>query len=168
MADKALYVLAGYDDRTEECLAGMQNRLYGLGFSGVQTKNIPMHFTLGSYRVDQEEELKARLTGIAKTQKAFSTSFNHIGLFRLPQRDVLFVAPEVSREMLQLKDRFMDSMDQFNWSPHTTMLIDKPEVIREAIPAVMENFSAFEGKVTVLHLYEFWPTRHILSVRLSD
>ena len=163
-----MYVLAGYDGRTEERLVGMQNRLYELGFSGVQTKNIPMHFTLGSYAADQEEELKARLAGIAETQKAFGTSFNHIGLVRLPQNDVLFVAPEVSKEMLLLKDRFMDSRDPFRWSPHTTLLIDRPEVIGRAVPAVLEGFSAFEGKVSVLHLYEFWPARPVLSVRLGE
>ena len=135
MADKALYVLAGYDDRTEEILAGMQNKLYESGFSGVQTKNIPMHFTLGSYDTEQEEELKARLTGIAETDKAFSVSFNHAGLFRLPQNDVLFIAPE--------------------------------DTILKAIPLVLDGFTAFDGKVATLHLYEFWPTRHILSVRLK-
>lgn len=167
MEDKALYVLAGYDDRTEEILAGMQNKLYESGFSGVQTKNIPMHFTLGSYDTEQEEELKARLTGIAETDKAFSVSFNHAGLFRLPQNDVLFIAPEVSREMLFLKDRFTDSKDPFRWSPHTTLLIDKADTILKAIPLVLDGFTAFDGKVATLHLYEFWPTRHILSVRLK-
>jgi len=168
VADKALYILAGYDDRTERILAGMQNKLYEQGFSGVQTKDIPMHFTLGSYGTDQEEELKERLTGIAETVEAFSVSFNHIGLFRLPQNDVLFIAPEVSREMLGLKDRFMDNKDAFNWSPHTTLLIDKADVVQKAIPVVLDGFAAIEGKVEALHLYEFWPTRHILSVRLKQ
>ena len=36
MANKALYVLAGYDDETEKSLAGIQNRLYDLGFEGTQ------------------------------------------------------------------------------------------------------------------------------------
>ena len=148
-------------------LAGMQEKLYGMGFTGIQTKNIPMHFTLGSYSTDREAELKARLTEIAETQEAFPVSFSHIGLFRLPQNDVLFAAPSVTREMLALKDRFMDSSDPFSWSPHTTLLIDKPDVVQQAIPAVLDGFSSMDGKVTVLHLYEFWPTRHILSVSLK-
>jgi 2'-5' RNA ligase len=167
MADKALYVLAGYDDQTEERLSGIQNRLYERGFSGIQTKGIPMHFTMGSYDTGREEELKARLGEIAETHGAFSTSFNHVGLFRLPQNDVLFIAPEVSREMLLLKERFADNQDRFPWSPHTTLLIDRPETVQQAIPAVLEEFVPFAGKVTVLHLYEFWPTRHILSVHLK-
>lgn len=167
MAVKALYVLAGYDDRTETILSGMQDKLYELGFSGIQTKNIPMHFTLGSYSPDQEEVLKERLLKISDTHESFPVSFNHVGLFRLPENDVLFVKPEVSRQMLELKECFSDNQDQYNWSSHTTLLIDKPEVIREALSAVLDEFSSFEGKVSVLHLYEFWPTRHILSVRLK-
>ena len=168
MANKALYILAGYDDRTEEILSGIQKKLYDQGFSGLQTRDIPMHFTLGSYPVEQEDELKARLARIAETHKAFDTSFNHVGLFRLSQNNVLFIAPEISREMLALKDEFRDSRDQFNWSPHTTMLIDKPAVIQEATQSVLKEFASFSGKVAYLHLYEFWPTRHILSVRLAD
>ncbi len=167
MTDKALYVLAGYDDETEKTLSGIQHKLYDLGFSGVQSKNIPMHFTLGSYAADREEELKERLRKAAETHQAFSVSFNHTGLFRLPENDVLFITPEASREMLLLKDSFRDSRDAFDWSPHTTLLIDRPEVIRDAPPVVLDTFTPFHGTVTMLHLYEFWPTRHILSVRLD-
>ena len=168
MAGKALYILAGYDDRTDERLSGIQNRLYELDFSGIQTKNIPMHFTMGSYAADREEELKERLGKIAAAQGAFDVAFNHIGLFRLPKNDVLFVAPEVSRKMLSLKDSFLDSEDSFPWSPHTTLLIDRPEIIHEATAEVLKEFAPFAGKVTVLHLYEFFPARHILSVRLAE
>ena len=35
----------------------MQTKLYELEFFGSQTKDIPMHFTLGSYSIEQEEEL---------------------------------------------------------------------------------------------------------------
>ena len=167
MEEKALYILAGYDEETEKLLAAMQSKLYDQGFSGVQTKDIPMHFTLGSYTTDQEEELKERLERIAGSQESFAVSFNHIGLFRLPLNDVLFIAPEVSKDMLKLKDNFLDSKDKFDWSAHTTLLIDKPDVIQKAIPQVMEGFSGFKGKVTTLYLYEFWPTRHILTVRFA-
>ena len=33
MAEKALYILAGYDDQTEAYLAGIQKKLYEQGFS---------------------------------------------------------------------------------------------------------------------------------------
>ena len=107
------------------------------------------------------------LERIAASQESFGVAFHHIGLFRLPENDVLFVAPEVSREMLRLKDGFADSRDPFGWSPHTTLLIDRPEAIREATAAALDGFAAFSGQVAALHLYEFWPTRHIVTVRLK-
>ena len=90
MENRLLYILAGYDDKTEEILSGIQKKLYDLGYSGVQTKDIPMHFTIGSFDTSMEDELKARLERIAETNKAFDVMFNHIGLFRLPENDVLF------------------------------------------------------------------------------
>ena len=167
MENRSLYILAGYDDKTEEVLSGIQNKLYDLGFSGTQTKDIPMHFTLGSFDTSMEDELKARLEKIAETHKAFNVMFNHIGLFRLPQNDVLFAAPEINKEMLALRDNFLDNKDVFPWSAHTTFLIDKADVIHEATTVVMNEFKAFEGKVSKLYLYEFWPARHIMTVELK-
>jgi hypothetical protein len=48
------------------------------------------------------------------------------------------------------------------------MLFDESENIQTAVPLVMKEFSSFNGKVTCLHLYEFWPTRHILTVYLEE
>lgn len=166
MAEKNLYVLAGYDDDTEARLSGIQNKLYELGFSGDQTKNIPMHFTLGCFGTEREEELKERLIRLSKTVKQFPVEFHHLGMFNLPGKDVLFVSPEVSDEMLKLRDFFSDNKDEFPWEAHTTLLIDKPEVISEAQEVVLREFQAYAGEVTTLHLYEFFPTRHILSVKL--
>ncbi len=47
------------------------------------------------------------------------------------------------------------------------MLIDTPEHIGKVVPVLLDGFSAFDGQVTKLHLYEFWPTRHILTVELG-
>lgn len=163
MADKALYIMAGYDDNTEMNLSGIQNKLYEQGFSGRHTKNIPQHITLGSYPVDKENDLIELLKRIAKTTRVFDVTFNHIGIFG--GSNVLFIAPDSVKELLELKENFGES---FGWTPHTTMIIDEPDVILRALPIVLNEFSSFCGKVTTLHLYEFWPTRHILSVHLID
>ena len=167
MDNRSLYILAGYDDKTEKILSGIQNKLYESGFDGFQTRNIPMHISLGSYDTGCEEELKSRLKKTAEEQKEFEVTFTHIGLFRLPANDVLFIAPEVNKEMLQLKDGFWDNNDQFTWSAHSTLLIDKPEKIFSAMPIVLDEFKSFSGCVEKLYLYEFWPTRHILTVQLK-
>ena len=83
MADRNLYVLAGYDDETEQKLSALQQSLFDKGFNGTQTNGIPMHFTLGSYDTSREEELKERLMRVAKTHREARAEFNHIGLFTL-------------------------------------------------------------------------------------
>ena len=163
MADKALYILAGYDGETEKYLSGIQNELYAQGFAGTHTKGIPQHITMGSFPTKREAELIALLKRLSKEETAFEVTFNHVGIFGGGK--VLFIAPDTSAQMLALKERFGGSD---NWTPHTTMLIDQPEVIYRALPVVMNSFKAFRGRITALHLYEFFPTRHILSVDLDD
>ena len=162
MADKALYILAGYDDATEMRLAALQNKLYEHGFTGTHTKNIPQHITLGSFPTEKERELTELLQKLSEEVSSFDISFNHVGIFAGGY--VLFIAPDHNAALLKLKENFGDS---FDWTAHTTMLIDQPETVCAALPILMKDFTAFRGRVNALHLYEFFPTRHILSVRFS-
>ena len=159
---KALYVLAGYDDNTEKYLSGIQNKLYEAGFVGNQTKNIPMHITMGSFPCEKEEEMIEMMKKLSEEVASFDITFNHIGMFG--GGNVLFIAPDTNRELLDLKELFGTS---YNWAAHTTMLIDDAGVIGKALPVVIDNFKAFAGRVEKLHLYEFFPTRHIISVDLK-
>jgi len=163
MSMKKIYcVLAGYDAQTEQHLAGIQQKLYDQGFAGTQTKDIFMHITLGTFSPDDEETLIAKMRSAAEECASFDISFNHIGIFGGSK--VLFIAPDVKHELLTLKEHF-GSID--GWTAHTTMLIDEPEVIFRALPIVSENFAAFRGRVESMHLYEFWPTRHVFSIDLK-
>ena len=159
MSDKALYVLAGYDEITDMRLSNIQNILYENGFTGTHTKNIPQHITLGSFPTEKETELIDLLQRLSIEVPSFEITFNHIGVFGGAR--VLFVAPDSNEQLLSLKEMFGDS---YNWTPHTTMLIDNPDTIYKAIPFVMEKFSAFKGRITSLHLHEFFPTRQIVSI----
>ena len=158
MDKKFLCVMAGYDEATEKYLAGIQQKLYDRGYIGEHTKNLPQHITLGTFEVEREEEIKELVCRIAQEGKSFSITFNHVGIFGGAK--VLFVAPDPNQSLLELKNLFGCS---YGWTPHTTMLIDQPERIYEALPIVMEEFKACEGKITSLHLYEFWPTRSICT-----
>ena len=154
--------MAGYDDDTENHLAGIQKKLYAVGLTGQHTKNIPQHITLQTYPTEQEAEVVQMVQKIAAETASFDVCFSHIGIFTGGR--VLFIAPDKDTALIALKEKFGPS---FDWTPHTTMLIDNPENIQTAVPLVMKEFSSFHGKVTCLHLYEFWPTRHILTVNLE-
>lgn len=163
MADKFLCILAGYDDATEAHLAALQQHLYDAGFVGTHTKNIPQHATVGFGACEDEAAMIELVKKVAVDSQPFDVTFNHIGIFGGGK--VLFIAPDVSHALLNLKENFGSSD---NWTAHTTMLIDEPDVIRSALPVLQEQFSAFRGQFACLHLYEFWPTRHILSVKLGE
>ena len=163
MENKFLCLMAGYDDDTEKHLAGIQKKLYAAGFTGQHTKDIPQHITLQTYPCGQEAEVADMVRRIAAETDTFDVCFSHIGIFTGGK--VLFIAPDKDTDLIALKEKFGPS---FDWTPHATMLIDEPENIQKALPMVVGEFSSFWGKVKRLHLYEFWPTRHILTVDLQQ
>ena len=162
MAEKQLYILAGYDAETEERLNAIQNALYADGFTGTQTKGIPMHITMGCFPTDGEDALKEHVRNVAAKTAPWEIEFSHAGLFA--GANVLFIAPDCSERMLRFKDQLQPEQ---GWTPHNTVLIDTPETVYRALPKVMEMFRPFRGTVTKLYLYEFWPTRHILTAELG-
>jgi 2'-5' RNA ligase len=164
MKDKFLCVMAQYDKETELKLKEIQKVLSDNGFIGKQTHNLPNHITLGSFDISQEEMLKEKIREISTKIHSFDIKLNNIGLFGL---DVLFIAPSVNHELLNLQQHFNnDFADGFGWTAHTTMLIDDNETIQRALPYVANNFKGFTGKIESISLYEFWPTRFILEERL--
>lgn len=164
MRDKFLCVMAQFDKETEEKLGRIYKELLEAGFVGNQTPNLPYHITLGTFELEKEDELKELLKKVASNTSKIQVSFNHIGLFGM---EVLFAAPSVSHELLNLQENFNSSYaNDLNWAPHATIIIDKPEVIQMAIPIVAENFSSFEGYIESISLYEFWPTRFIVEEKL--
>lgn len=164
MKDRFLCVMAQYDNETERKLYEIQKALVKAGFVGSQTANLPNHITLGTFELDKEYELKKQIKEVCSNIHKIQTSFNNIGLFGM---DVLFIAPSVTQELLNLQDKFDNKYAYgLSWTAHTTMLIDNPDVIQKAIPVVAKNFSPFSGYIESISLYEFWPTRFILEEKL--
>lgn len=134
------------------------------GFVGKQTPNLPNHITLGSYDISQEVWIKEKVEMVSEKFHKFDIKLCNIGLFGL---DVLFIAPSVNHELLDLQQYFNhDFADGLGWTAHTTMLIDDHKTILEALPFVADNFKSFTGKIESIGLYEFWPTRFILEKKL--
>lgn len=57
MEKKALYLMAEFDEKTQEQLHNYYVALEQAGLIEQQTKNISYHFTLGSYDVIKERQL---------------------------------------------------------------------------------------------------------------
>lgn len=159
MTEKRLYILAGFDQKTEKRLADWQCLLFDAGFHGQQTDIFP-HLTLADFPCGEEEMLRKKLLNI---KNSFTTAaFSHIGLFSGGR--VLFAAPDISPPLLALREQFSSAP---HWTPHATLLIDEPEQILTALAVLQKAFVPFEGQIESLWLYEFQPPRFIAQKALA-
>lgn len=166
MEDKALYLIAEFDEFTSEKLKHIEKKLRKNGIFGKQTAGIPYHITLGKYSIDREIEIRRLLVDVCSRTKKFDVHFTSIGMFG---SEVLFLIPEMSKALKNLR-RLLDKgqIKEFSeWVPHTTLLIDTAEVIQKAKPIVEHNFEPFLGKITNISLYEFFPAQLIDKVELK-
>ena len=152
--DKFLCVLGIFDEQTQRVLGEHQRAILSQGFTGRQTMDIPFHVTLGTFGLEHREELEERLRGLS--MGPVEVFFNHMGLFEGEQ--VLFLAPDVDRELLALKEAFSDER---GWTAHSTMLMDSPENIRAAAGILGGRFRRFSGRIERAALYEFFPSQKL-------
>lgn len=152
--DKFLCVLGIFDQQTQRVLGEHQRAILSQGFTGRQTMDIPFHVTLGTFGLEHREELEERLQGL--NMGPVEVFFNHIGLFEGEQ--VLFLAPDVDRELLALKEAFSDER---GWTAHTTMLIDSRENVLAGLEILGKRFRRFSGRIERAALYEFFPSQKL-------
>jgi len=158
--EKKLYLLANFDKETQCVLSGYYDVLRQHGFVGSQTKEIPYHFTLGSRAVACESQTLNDLERICAQTPPIEINLGYVGLFGL---NVIFIGPNMNFELLQLQQKFFpDCGSGFHyWAAHATILIDRPEVILQALPILAEKFKPFKVCIESISLYEFFPTRFI-------
>lgn len=165
MAEKILVLMADWDDETQRILSGWYDDLTRAGFEGKQTLGIPHHISMSTYSLDKEAEAVELMHKIAGEFKPFEVHLSHMGMFM--GGSILFAGPERNIELDRLHDACdLGVVQEHPWTPHTTIFINEPEVVHEALPVVVKSFRPLVGKITKLHLCAFWPTREIATVEL--
>ena len=166
MQEKTLYLTANFDSATQDRLGDYYNTLFQNGFIGVQTKNIPYHFTLGSRSADYEEQTINELNNICSETPCIDISLGYIGLF---EQRVIFVAPCMNFELQKLQNSFFNDCGNgcHKWAAHATLLIDEPQVILKALPIITEKFQPFKARIESVSLYEFFPKRFVKECILN-
>ena len=168
MEERHIYALAQYDLDTQRRLDDLYQVLINHGFIGTQTSGIPHHITLGKFAVQAEAEVVRRVRAAAGAADAFTLQLAYLGLFGL---DVLFIAPAVSSELLDLRQAVApegSTEDAFAWVAHTTLLMDKPETIQRAVPVAAQHFMPFGAVIESLGVYEFFPERKVGEYPLKE
>ncbi len=166
MQDRLLYVMAQLDNETCGKMRGIDRLLHELGIDAKKPPKVPYHITLGAFELHQEQEIQKRVENVCRSMHRFPLTYNHIGLFHL---NVLFFGPDVNTELLALQQPFeQDRIKEHEWTAHTTLMMDEPEVILRALPIVADKFCGFHATVESISLYEFWPSRFICQCPLQS
>ena len=166
MAESFLCLMAVLDDGVQKNMSTWYEALQKEGYTGTQTPNLPYHISLATYPLEMEKEVVENLEKVAAEFSQVEVHLSHIGMFAGGQ--VLFAAPERNPEMDKLQQTCqMGVPQQYPFTPHTTILIDKPEVVHAALPTFVKCFRPMVGKITRLYLCAFWPTREITMLELK-
>lgn len=166
MAEQFLTLMADLDENSQKIMSDCYKQLQQAGYHGTQTPGLPYHISLRTIALDQEQNAIREMERIADEFAPMPVHISHIGLFESGR--VLFAAPDMNPcGLLRLHDAVQtESIDEYPWTPHATILIDETATICSALPVLLRSFHAFTGTVTRLHLCAFWPTREIASVEL--
>ena len=166
MAESFLTLMADYCEEDQQRISVWYDALQTAGFTGTQTPGLNHHISLATFPLEQEVEAIALTKRVAAEYSCVSADIRHVGVF--PGGKVLFAAPDMSPELVALQQACSNGpVNGYPWTPHTTMLIDTPERIGEALPVLMAAFTPIRAKITHLHLCAFWPTREILTIKLT-
>lgn len=166
MAEQFLTLMADLDEDSQKIMSEWYDTLKEAGFTGTQTPGLPYHISLATFSLEKEEEAVTLMQKVAEEFSPVSVHISHVGMFAGGK--VLFGAPDMSRELTALHDACgTETMQQYPWTPHATILIEEPETVYAALPVLMKSFHPFVGKITRLHLCAFWPTREIAAVELT-
>ena len=156
--------MAIFDDETQELLRNIKSDFVQAYGPDTKTKDIPFHITLGSYAVEETDEITARIIRIAGQTERFAVKFkglNHFG------HSVRFLEPEMSSHLMDLHKHFdSDYANGYNgWMPHATLY-------RHSEPKEIELPGQIKGKLDKLtnptiigiELGEFFPPKQIIRV----
>ena len=167
MAESFLTLMADYCVEDQQRISAWYDALQNAGFTGTQTPGLNHHISLATFPLEQEAEAIALTKRVAAEFAPVYADIRHIGVF--PGGKVLFAAPDMSPSLTALQQACAGDrpLNGYPWTPHTTMLIDEPQVIGQALPVLMQQFEPLRARIDRLHLCAFWPTREILTVELT-
>lgn len=160
--EKFITVMAIFDRETQkkfqELNALMKQRF---GEDG-KTQGIPYHISLGSYAVEDTEEIMERIKQVVGETKGFSVIFDGLQHFG---NVVRFLKPQMSEELMNLHLHFdNDYANGYQeWAAHATMFIHKEPTELELTEAMQEKLEGLKkARIVGIELGEFFPARFIV------
>lgn len=156
--------MAIFDEDTQKRLQIISEDLEKLYGTDAKTKGIPFHITLGSYAVEETDEIVARIMDIAKQTKNFEVKFtglNHFGNL------VRYITPEINEELKNLHLHFdSDYANGFHgWKPHVTVYRHSEPKEIELSKQIKDKLDGIKNaRIVGIELGEFFPPKQIIHV----
>lgn len=162
--DKFLTVFAVFDEATQQKLKAFQDKVLSLGYPGTQTMGIPFHVSLGSFKVEDERELIARIKEACSQNNEFEIDLSKVNDFN---NRVLFIEPKENIMLRRLHDLFDNNFaDGFPWHAHATIFCGSEQQVIGAKACLNDIFKPIRAKITGIQMGEFFPTRMIIQEKL--
>ena len=162
--EKFITVMAIFDDHTQEVFQRVQESFETAYGTDTKTKDIPFHITLGSYSVEDTDEIVSRITAVASQTRTIDVKFvgvNHFGNI------VRYMEPEISDELLNLHKHFdSDYANGFSgWVPHATIYRHSEPTEIELSEEITQRLNLISNpKIVGIELGEFFPPKKIVRV----
>ena len=126
--------------------------------------DIPFHVSLGSFKIEDEQELIARIKAVCSQKHEFEIKLIKVNHFN---NRVLFIEPEENIELKCLHDSFDNNYaDGSPWHAHATIFCGSEEQVIKSKECMNDVFKPFKAKITGIQMGEFFPTRMIIEEKL--
>ena len=166
MNDKRfLTVMAVFDDQTQNKLGEIQSFFIKNVSVGSQTMGIPFHLTLGSYPVNELDNIIEQIKSIAQNTVPFDIKLLGYGNFG---NRVLFLEPEVTEELILLRKSFeRDYANGFDWVPHATLFCGEGDDVVRAREIAPKHDFPITAQIVGIELGEFFPPSKKFSINFN-
>lgn len=169
-----------FDKVSEEIIKSMWKVLYDKGISEfMYESNSKPHISLAVYndKLNNFEAFINKVRTLSEDIKSFELNLSNIGMFNTDE-GVVFLSPKVTRDLLDIHEKFHDSMKDFSeyewgyyqpdqWIPHCTMGIDlNQDKLLECIEVISSIFKPIKITVEKIGIIKFKPIQYITEFNL--
>lgn len=126
-----------------------------------KTQGIPYHISLGSYAVEDTEEIVERMKQVCKQTKGFPIEFK--GLQLLNKR-IYIMKPEINDNLMDLHLHFdSDYANNYpEWLPHATVYISEEDMEFKLCWNILSRMQKMRNaRIVGIELGEFFPAKFI-------
>ena len=173
--EKTLCVMGTFDANTQARYEAIKEKVR---LSGCEVDAQPPHLTFGIFSGVSRAEMVRFIEEITGDMRKTQLFFGHVGVF--PESEVLFAAPSVTQELLDMHAAIHARYDDFcfdknclyslqggKWIPHITLATPKNCLPQDVLAIILEEFTPFEGELTHIRITEQEPLVEVAAFELS-